>query len=182
MDLKICPGCGASNSPLARICYACGKDLPLAEEQPQRSVGAVPPSADCQPTEYGDQPETPPGQTGQLPPQNIPPYPQTPPYVQQMPQSPPYGQPNSQSDSPFYPLGYRRKSRTAAAVLGILLGVIGVHNFYLGYTGKAVAQLLISLLSGFILSVIPFVWGIVEGIMLLCGTINTDGRNVPLAD
>ena len=39
------------------------------------------------------------------------------------------------------------KSRVCAGLLGIVLGSFGVHNFYLGYTGKAVAQLLITLLS-----------------------------------
>ena len=33
------------------------------------------------------------------------------------------------------------KSKIAAGILGILLGCFGVHNFYLGYTGKAVGQL-----------------------------------------
>lgn len=43
------------------------------------------------------------------------------------------------------PAGYPQKSKMAAGLLGIFLGGLGVHNFYLGYTGKAVAQLLISL-------------------------------------
>lgn len=37
------------------------------------------------------------------------------------------------------------KSRMAAGLLGIFLGAWGVHNFYLGYTGKAVAQLVLSI-------------------------------------
>jgi len=39
------------------------------------------------------------------------------------------------------------KSKTVAGVLGILLGSLGVHNFYLGFTGKGIAQLLITVLS-----------------------------------
>ena len=31
------------------------------------------------------------------------------------------------------------KSKMTAGLLGIFLGFVGVHNFYLGYTGKAVA-------------------------------------------
>ena len=39
------------------------------------------------------------------------------------------------------------KSRMAAGILGLLLGGLGIHNFYLGYTGKGLAQLLITVLS-----------------------------------
>ena len=39
------------------------------------------------------------------------------------------------------------KSKIVGGILGILLGCFGVHNFYLGYTSKAIAQLLITLLS-----------------------------------
>ena len=31
------------------------------------------------------------------------------------------------------------KSKMAAGLLGIFLGGLGIHNFYLGYTGKALA-------------------------------------------
>ena len=33
------------------------------------------------------------------------------------------------------------KSKLVAGLLGIFLGTFGVHNFYLGYTGKAITQL-----------------------------------------
>lgn len=74
------------------------------------------------------------------------------------------------------------KSKMAAGLLGIFLGAIGVHNFYLGYTGKAVAQLLITVLSCGILSVVSAVWGLIEGIMILSGSINTDANGNPLTD
>ena len=72
------------------------------------------------------------------------------------------------------------KSKIVAGILGILLGSIGVHNFYLGYTGKAVAQLLITVLSCFTLSFISGIWGLIEGIMILCGNIDkdADGRKL----
>lgn len=54
------------------------------------------------------------------------------------------------------------KPRIAYILLGLFLGGFGVHNFYAGYTGKAVAQLLISLLSLFMLSWISTIWAIVE--------------------
>ena len=74
------------------------------------------------------------------------------------------------------------KSKMAAGLLGIFLGAFGVHNFYLGYTGKAVAQLLITLLSCGFLAVASEIWGLVEGIMILTGSINTDANGNPLAD
>ncbi len=70
----------------------------------------------------------------------------------------------------------------AAGLLGIFLGAFGVHNFYLGYTGRAVAQLLISVLSCGTLAVVSEIWGLIEGIMILCGNINTDGQGNPLGE
>lgn len=75
-----------------------------------------------------------------------------------------------------------RKSKMAAGLLGIFLGTLGVHNFYLGYTGKAVAQLLITVLSCGILALVSEVWGIIEGVMILTGSINTDAQGNPLND
>ena len=74
------------------------------------------------------------------------------------------------------------KSKMAAGLLGIFLGAFGVHNFYLCNTGKAVAQLLISVLSCFSLSMISGIWGLIEGILILTGSINTDGKGNPLKD
>ncbi len=75
-----------------------------------------------------------------------------------------------------------QKSKMAAGLLGIFLGAFGVHNFYLGYTGKAVAQLLISVLSCGFLSFASGIWGLVEGIMILTGSIDKDAKNIPLKD
>ena len=74
------------------------------------------------------------------------------------------------------------KSKMAAGLLGIFLGVFGVHNFYLGYTGKAVAQLLITVLTCGLGAIASEIWGIVEGIMILTGSINTDAEGNPLVD
>ena len=74
------------------------------------------------------------------------------------------------------------KSKLAAGLFGIFLGVFGVHNFYLGFTGKAVAQLLISVLSCGILSPVSAIWGLIEGIMILTGSINTDAEGNPLVE
>ena len=74
------------------------------------------------------------------------------------------------------------KSKMAAGLLGIFLGAFGVHNFYLGYTGKAIAQLLITVLSCFTLYVVSEIWGLIEGIMILTCKINVDGKGNPLKD
>lgn len=75
-----------------------------------------------------------------------------------------------------------QKSKIAAGLLGIFLGSFGVHNFYLGFTGKAVAQLLISLLSCGLLAAVSSVWGLIEGILILSGSIAVDARGIPLKD
>ena len=74
------------------------------------------------------------------------------------------------------------KSKIAAGLLGIFLGSLGVHNFYLGFTGKAIAQLLISILSCGMLSFVSGIWGLIEGILILTGSMNTDADGNPLAD
>ena len=69
-----------------------------------------------------------------------------------------------------------------AGLLAIFLGGFGVHNFYLGYTGKAVAQLLLSLLSCGLLSWVSSIWGLIEGILIISGSIDKDGQGNPLRD
>jgi len=54
------------------------------------------------------------------------------------------------------------KSRLAFILLGLFLGCFGIHNFYAGYTGRGVAQLLITILSLGLLSPVVFIWNIVE--------------------
>lgn len=74
------------------------------------------------------------------------------------------------------------KSKIAAGLLGIFLGSFGVHNFYLGYTNKAVAQLLITVLSCGTLSFVSGTWALVEGIMILTGSISEDAEGKPLGE
>ncbi len=82
------------------------------------------------------------------------------------------------------------KSKIAAGLLGIFLGAFGVHNFYLGYTKKAVIQL-VATIVGYLLCCIGVgvlvvmgisIWGLVEGIMILCDKINVDGQGNPLKE
>lgn len=86
------------------------------------------------------------------------------------------GQPN-----PADPRGYdgivSTRSRLVAGVLGITLGMFGVHRFYLGYTGIGVVQIIVTCLTGGI----GWVWGFIEGILCLCGQM-TDVDGLPLQD
>lgn len=75
-----------------------------------------------------------------------------------------------------------QKSKLVAGLLGILLGYLGIHNFYLGYNGKGVAQILITLLTCGMGATVTAIWGLIEGIMILCGSINKDAKGVPLKD
>ena len=79
------------------------------------------------------------------------------------------------------PLG-DAKSKLCAGLLGIFLGYLGIHNFYLGYKTKAITQLLLSLLTCGAGLGVTFVWGLVEGIMILTGSINVDGEGNILKD
>ena len=76
------------------------------------------------------------------------------------------------------------KSKIVAGILGILLGCLGIHNFYLGYTKKAVIQLVICLAGSCIVvgPTVAGIWGLVEGIFILIGKIDKDGKGNPLKD
>ena len=78
--------------------------------------------------------------------------------------------------------GVEQKSKIVAGVLGILLGSLGIHNFYLGHTGKGVAQLLISLLTCGYGAIVSWIWALVESISILTGSTKVDARGVPLKD
>lgn len=59
------------------------------------------------------------------------------------------------------------KDKVIAGILGILLGSLGIHKFYLGYTKAGIIMLLVSLLTlGFGAAVMAII-GIIEGIMYL---------------
>ena len=54
--------------------------------------------------------------------------------------------------------GKGAKSRLTYVLLGVFLGGLGIHNFYAGYTGKAVAQLLITVLTFWLIVTLVAVW------------------------
>ncbi len=70
------------------------------------------------------------------------------------------------------------KSKLVAGLLGIFLGGWGIHNFYLGNTGRGVAQIIVTIVT----CGIGALWGLIEGILILTGSINTDADGNPLVD
>ena len=50
------------------------------------------------------------------------------------------------------------KSRITYVILGFLLGGLGIHNFYAGYTGRGLAQLLIMLFTCWLIVPIFMIW------------------------
>ncbi len=93
------------------------------------------------------------------------------------PQTPPPFQPY-QGYGNNMPVGYSEpRQKVVAGVLGILLGCFGVHRFYLGYSGVGVAMLLITVLTCGWGAVITSIWGLIEGIMCLTGSMtDSNGR------
>lgn len=71
-----------------------------------------------------------------------------------------------------------QKSKICAGLLGLFLGGLGIHNFYLGNTSRAVIQIVVTLVTCGAGSL----WGFIEGIMILCGSIKTDANGIPLKD
>ncbi len=73
------------------------------------------------------------------------------------------------------------KSKVAAIVMGVFLGFLGVHNFYLGRTLSGTLQLLLGLggmcFGGWVLSGL---WALAEVIMIASGAIDKDARGMPL--
>ena len=76
------------------------------------------------------------------------------------------------------PIQGEQKSKIVAGILGIFLGGLGIHNFYLGFTGRAILQIVLSIVTCGAASI----WGFIEGIILLCSKDKVDANGVPLKD
>ena len=94
------------------------------------------------------------------------------------------------AQQPIYttpPMGYQQKSRLAAGLLAIIVGVLGIHNFYIGYNGRGTVQLLLALVGGILTcglgTVAAAVWAFIEGVMILSSTgPRFDGNGVIMKD
>ncbi len=76
------------------------------------------------------------------------------------------------------PIQGEQKSKITAGLLGIFIGSFGVHNFYLGFTNRAVLQIVLTVVT----CGAAGLWGFIEGIMILTGSINKDANGVLLKD
>lgn len=162
----------------SRSPYEPEPTVPLGQHDPYRPY----PQPPAPPTPYG-QPV---------------PYSQPTPYGTPTPYGQPYVQPNPYEHQqvvylqPVDPrqLAYQQglyaaqKSRVAAGLLAIFLGTLGIHNFYLGRTGIAVTQLLITVLTLGLGGTLVWIWALIEGILILTRSPSfaTDRRGIPLRD
>ena len=72
----------------------------------------------------------------------------------------------------YQPHGEAVKSKLAAGLLGIFAGGLGIHRFYLGYIGIGIIQIVVTFITfGF-----GALWGFIEGILILAGTMNKDAQ------
>jgi len=62
------------------------------------------------------------------------------------------------------------EKKVVAGVLGILLGGLGIHKFYLGYTTAGLIMLLVTVLTCGFGGTVMAVIGIIEGIIYLTKT------------
>ena len=69
----------------------------------------------------------------------------------------------------------KQKSRLVAGLLQMFFGGFGAGRFYLGYTCIAVGQLCTVPLFG-----IGYIWGFIDGILILCRQLDVDADGVPL--
>jgi len=86
-------------------------------------------------------------------------------------QAQPQPQPQPQQQMPT-----DRKSKVVAWLLAFFLGILGTHNFYLGFAGRGIAQLLLSL--SFVGMIVSVPWVMIECLTILFYT--KDARGVPL--
>lgn len=84
---------------------------------------------------------------------------------------PPAAQP---APVPFQVQGAANKERMVAGILAIVLGSLGIHKFYLGFTTPAIILLVVTIVGGIFtfgaLSAVAGIIGLVEGVIYLTKT------------
>jgi hypothetical protein len=156
---------------------------PSSESKPEPDSVQEPPAEDPEPeTAVEPEPETEvepetqpepqePQPQPQRPPQPQPPQPQQPQRPQQQRQQRQYAPPVQQ------PPPLPQRSKAIAALFCFFLGLLGIHNFYLGRNGCGIAQLVLT--AAIVGIFITAVWCFVDFILILCSGF-TDRYNRPL--
>jgi|YelNatPaOPRAMG01_1025707.scaffolds.fasta_scaffold31810_3 TM2 domain-containing membrane protein YozV len=112
-------------------------------------------------------------------------HPSPPPPYQGGPQYYPPQYPNGFNPYPNGNLHLRQdgkpyKNKYVAGLLGIFLGALGIHRFYLGYNSIGLVMLLVTLILGYFGGgLIMAIWGIIDGVMCLTGNMR-DADGYPL--
>lgn len=74
----------------------------------------------------------------------------------------------------FIPTGNSNaKDRVAYVLLAVFLGNLGIHNFFAGYTSRAIIQLVVTLVTCGIGGIPMWIWAVVEAI-----TVTKDAQGV----
>ena len=177
-----CNKCGALVPDGAAVCPTCGAPMeaaPAADQYAYAQPAADPyaqPAAD--PYAYQQPAADPYAQPAADPYAQ----PAADPYAQQAyNQQQYYGQ---QAQQAFGQAPGQPKSKMIAGILAICLGSFGIHNFYLGYTKKAVIQLVLTLVGGWLFglgALAAWIWAIIDAVNIFTGKM-PDANGVPLTD
>ena len=189
-----CPNCGMPVAAQNAFCQSCGTPLtPFAQQQRQQQEAAwaqqrqqhqqqqwqqqqaqagAQQQAQANPQQQA-QPNAQQQQTWQQPQPGSQacgqqPYGQQP-YTQQ-----PYAQQQAYTQPGFSQPPMDSKSKIAAGLLAIFLGSLGIHKFYLGYSGAGIVMLLVTLLASIVTlglaAAIMSLIALIEGIIYLTKT------------
>lgn len=182
-----CPNCGMPVAAQNAFCQSCGTPLtPFAQQQRQQQEAAwaqqrqqhqqqqwQQQQAQAQANPQQQAQASAQQQTWQQPQ----PGPQT--CGQQTCAQQPYGQQPYTQQQAYTQPGFSQppmdsKSKIAAGLLAIFLGSLGIHKFYLGYSGAGIVMLLVSLLAGIVTlglaTAIMSLIALIEGIIYLTKT------------
>lgn len=102
--------------------------------------------------------------------------PPTPPEVEASPYEPPSAPPVPPPPAPA--VGQANEKKLIAGILALLLGGLGIHKFYLGYTNEGLIMLLVTVVGGGVgsavtcglmapIAIVMPIFGLIEGIMYL---------------
>ena len=78
------------------------------------------------------------------------------------------------SEQTFIDPNAQRKSRVTYIILALLLGGIGIHNFYSGHIGKGIAKIVFTAFG--VTAPISGIWALIE-----IFAVKKDGKGLPMA-